>query len=140
MTTTVDKSDLEFAFDFVCAGTPGEHSAYLDRSTGKFLLHSEYVDSPDELPDDLDPDRYLEIPHKKELGIANKLVFSFVIEHLPSRLDEVEGIFHRRGAYRRYKDLLERCGLLERWYAYEEEAMASALRDWCAYSQVEVKE
>lgn len=140
MKTTVDKSDLEYAFDFVSAGAPGEHSAYLEKSTGKILLHSEYVDTPDELPDDLDPDRYLEIPHKRELGRGDKLVFSFVIEHLPSRLEEVEAIFHRRGAYRRYKDLLERFGLLERWYAYEEESMASAIRDWCAYSQVEIKE
>ena len=36
--------------------------------------------------------------------------------------DEIDAIFSRKGAYRRFKDFLARVGALERWYAYENEA------------------
>jgi hypothetical protein len=40
-------------------------------------------------------------------------------------------MFRRRGAYRRFKDFLERKDLLETWYAYGDEQDAKALGKWC---------
>jgi len=45
---------------------------------------------------------------------------------------KVEDIFRRRGAYGRFKSLLERRGVLDEWYAYEARHRESALRQWCA--------
>jgi hypothetical protein len=44
----------------------------------------------------------------------------------------VSRIFSRRGAYGRYKALLERRGALDRWYDFSVKAEEAALRAWCA--------
>jgi hypothetical protein len=44
----------------------------------------------------------------------------------------VATFFRKRGAYGRFKDLLERKGLLEAWYEYEAQAVEQALRTWSA--------
>ncbi len=138
MTTLVDKTDLQLAFDYVSSGGVGEHEAYLDRDAGTFLWHSEYGDNFDELPEDLRSDRYIEIPHKNELNLGKSLVFAFVIEYIPNSLYEVEAIFRKKGAYHRYKVLLERNGMLEKWYAYEEDALEDSIKEWCEFNQIEL--
>ncbi|MCK5351545.1 hypothetical protein KAJ77_03150, partial [bacterium] len=45
--------------------------------------------------------------------------------------DDVLGIFRRKGAYGRFKGLLEQKGLLEEWYAFEEEKTRERLLRWC---------
>jgi hypothetical protein len=39
-------------------------------------------------------------------------------------------IFRRKGAYSRFKDLVERRGKLQQWYEYEENRKKEALRLW----------
>jgi hypothetical protein len=46
----------------------------------------------------------------------------------------------RRGAYRRYKDLLVRRGALERWYGFSNKSEETALREWCAENGIELSE
>ncbi len=58
------------------------------------------------------------------------MVFEFVEEHLPDSIHKVHAIFSKRGAYARFKDLLEYKGFLERWYEFERDATAKALRRW----------
>jgi len=59
------------------------------------------------------------------------VALDFAAQELPARFEEIDAIFRRKGAFRRFKDLLEREGLLDRWHAFEEAAEAAALRDWC---------
>jgi len=67
------------------------------------------MDDRDEWPDDADDEeKYLRIPHKKELDLGKPLVFDFVEEFLPDQFDNVRRIFKRKGAYARFKDLLQR--------------------------------
>jgi mannose-6-phosphate isomerase-like protein (cupin superfamily) len=118
-----------------------EAQAFLDRETGKTYLVSDAIDMDEaleELPDDLDSERYLEIPRRSELDLGKPLVLAFVAERLPGELDRVEGMFRRRGAYRRYKDLLEERGLLDAWHAFEEQAEKRALVEWCQEQGIEV--
>ena len=105
--------DLQLAFEFVSSGR-GENEAYLDRQSGKTYWHSEFGDNDEELPEDIDDERYISIPDKRELDLGKPLVLDFAREFLPVDYDEVRHIFSRRGAYRRYKDLLVRRGALER--------------------------
>jgi hypothetical protein len=65
-------------------------------------------------------------------GRAGKpLVLAFAREHLPACFDEVRQIFSKRGAYRRFRDLLLRRNALDQWYEFKEKATEQALRDWC---------
>jgi hypothetical protein len=111
-------SDLQLAFEFVSSGGMGENEACLDRQSGKIYWHSEFGDNDEELPDNIDDEKYISIPDKRELDVGKPLVLDFAREFLPDEYDEVRHIFSRRGAYRRYKDLLVRRGALERWYNF----------------------
>src|SRR5947207_4330413 len=128
----VSFSDLQLAFEFVSSGEMGENEAYLDRQSGKIYWRSEFGDNDEELPDDIDNEKYIAIPDRRELDLDKRLVLEFAREFLPDDYDELRHIFNRRGAYRRYKDLLVRRGALERWYDFSYKAEEAALREWCA--------
>jgi hypothetical protein len=136
----VSFSDLQLAFEFVSSGGMGENEAYLDRQSGKIYWHSEFGDNDEELPDDIDDEKYISIPDKSELELGKPLVLDFAREFLPVDYDEVRHIFSRRGAYRRYKDLLVRRGALERWYDFSSKSEETALRQWCAENGIELSE
>ncbi len=133
----VSFSDLQLAFEFVSSGGMGENEAYLDRQSGKIYWHSEFGDNDEKLPDDIDDEKYIAIPDKKELDLGKALVFNFAREFLPDNYDEVRQIFNRRGAYRRFKDLLVRWDALERWYDFSDKAEEAALREWCAENGID---
>ena len=118
---TVSFSDLQVAFEFVSSAGMGENEAYLDRQSGKIYWHSEFGDNDEELPDDIDDEKYTAIPDKRELDLGKPLILDFAREFLPNDYDEVRRIFSRRCAYRRFKDLLVRRGALERWYDFSTE-------------------
>jgi hypothetical protein len=128
----VNFDDILEAFEFVSFGEPLEHEAFLDRTTGRVFWVSE--GSEDEVPEDLEenPDRYLAIPHKNDLDLGSALVFQFAADTLPGDYGKIEGFFHKRGAYARFKDFLAEKGRLEEWYAFEAARTEKALREWCA--------
>ncbi|CAN7760069.1 hypothetical protein LJR296_006930 [Cupriavidus necator] len=138
----VKYDDLSMAFDFVSYAAPMEHNAYVSLDTGKVYWTSDYNDTFDEeVPDDLETsDRYLAIPHKNELGLGRSLALQFVAKELPECCDQVEEFFRRQGAYARFKDLLERKGMLERWFSFEADSAERALRQWCAENGLEILE
>ena len=136
----VSFSDLQLAFEFVSSGGMGENEAYLDRQSGKIYWHSEFGDNGEELPNDIDDEKYISIPDKTELDLGKPLVLDFAREFLSVDYDEVRHIFSQRGAYRRYKDLLVRRGALERWYDFSNKAEEAVLREWCAENGIELSE
>ena len=92
----------------------------------------------EELPEDIDDEKYISIPHKRELDLGKPLVLDFAVEFLPDDYNEVRDIFSRRGAYRRYKDLLVRRGALDLWYDFSDKAEEAALRQWCAEKGIDL--
>jgi len=139
----VRHDDLSMAFDFVSCAAPMEHSAYISLDTGEVYWTSDSSEAFDdgEIPDDLETsDRYLAIPHKNELDLGSHLALRFVAQTLPACYEEAEGFFRRRGAYARFKELLQREGVLERWYSFETDAVEIALRQWCAENGLEFVE
>jgi hypothetical protein len=45
--------------------------------------------------------------------------------------------FRKRGAYARFKALLERTGQLEEWYRFQRAAVEKRLREWCEENGLE---
>ena len=72
------------------------------------------------------------IPHKNELNLGNNLAFDFTLEYLPTEYEKVRSIFNRKGAYARFKSLLESAGKIEEWYKFEAKRTEDALREWCS--------
>ena len=124
-------SDIEDAFFFVSMGEMYMHSAILCIETGQIFYISDFGDS-DELPEDIDddPDKYIEIPHKNELNLGKPLVLEFSVMHLPDNLEKINSFFYQKGAYSRFKNLLEEKGLLDKWYAFEKAEQENALMKW----------
>ena len=137
----VSLNDLREAFEFVCAGDGGEHQAFLCKQSGKLYCHSELCDDLDILPDDIDDsEKFLPIPDKRELDLGKPLALDFARQFLPGDFDNVRQIFSRKGAYARFKDLLDRRGMLDQWYAFEAEAEESALKMWCELNSIKVSD
>ena len=130
--------NIEDGFNFVSFGAPMEHEAYLSLETGEIHFHSEYGDD-EPLPEDIDESgKYLLIPHKNDLGLGKRLVLRFVSEYMADDLADVQDIFRRRGAYSRFKDLLDSRGLLKEWFEYDERAGKESLRQWCQDQGLEI--
>ena len=81
--------DLQLAFEFVRSGGMGENEAYLDRQSGKIYWRSEFGDSDEELPDDIDDKRYILISDMRELDLGKPLALDFARKFLPDDHDEV---------------------------------------------------
>ena len=123
--------DIREAFDFVNFGPLGDHTAVLDKSTGRIYWNSESGDL-DEIPEALfDSEDAIEIPHKSDLGVGSQLVFEFVRMYSPEDYERVRDMFGAPGAYARYKYFLDLKNLLQLWFDFEMEAQDKALREWC---------
>lgn len=129
----VKLDDLEEAMMFVSSGEEFGSAAWLCRDSGKVIWHADDGNEWDPLPENIDDeDRYVAIPDKRDLDLGKPLALEFARTHLPECLEQVYGMFSRRGAYARFKNLLERHQRLDAWYAREQERTRQALREWCA--------
>ena len=129
----VKLGDLEDALLFVGAGNSFDTAAWVWRETGAVLCHSDETDDFEPLPEDIDDvDRYVPIPDQHELGLGKPLALEFTRTQLSACYEQVREIFSHRGAYARFKDLLERHQSLDAWYQWEMEQTRQALRAWCA--------
>ncbi|MBW8830009.1 MAG: hypothetical protein JF606_11340 [Burkholderiales bacterium] len=132
-------SELLDAFDWVSASGNFENQAYVSRESGRVYWSSSTHEVEEELPEDVeDRTLYVAVPHKNEFDLGRSLALRFVEEQLSGSYDLVNGYFHKKGAYARFKDLLERHGRLEAWYQYEGKAVEHALREWSEENGLQV--
>lgn len=118
-----------------------ENKAYIFLDTGEIFWTSELNPLEEEIPDDLETsDRYIAVPHKNDLDLGRNLALRFVTQELPERREQVAEIFRRKGAYARFKQLLESGGMLEKWYKFESESVEKALREWCTENDFQIRE
>ncbi len=129
---------IEMAFDYANLDD-GSNDAFLDCRTGEALYFSTFGDS-DEVPDDFDDTaRYVALPDSRELCLGAELAVEFASEVAPHLLDDVRDTFSRRGAYRRFKKILDQHGLLDSWHTYEATREREALLRWCDENGIRYK-
>ncbi len=134
---TVKYSELQDALEFASV-RDFDASAYVCIDTGATYFVSDAIDK-EEIPEDLETsDRYIAVPDKRDLNLGSRLALTFIAIELPDDLDTAERIFRKKGAYSRFKDLLEARGALQKWYEYEENATKAALREWCEDNGLEL--
>lgn len=132
MNVPVSLSELLDACDWVSSGEAAglDAEARISKETGAIHWLGEEVD--EEPPDDIEDEHlYVAVPARADLDLGRTLALQFAQEHLPGSLDAVSGFFHKRGAYSRFKALLEDAGQLDAWRRYEADATERALREWC---------
>jgi len=131
-------SDVLDLFELVNFGSQFDHEGYICKSSGKTYFRSNFCDD-EELPDDINNDinndindeKYLSIPHKSELDLGINLPFDFIQEYLPTEYDNVRSIFSRKGAYAKFKLLLDHTGKVDEWHIFEAKRTEQAVRGWC---------
>lgn len=130
---TVKLDDLTLAFAWVSATPDGDNAAFVSRVTGQVHWTSASGELDDEPPDDIDDASvYAAVPSQHDLDLGRSLALAFAEERLSASFDSVAGFFRRRGAYGKFKDLLDRQGQLQAWFEYEAAATEAALRAWAS--------
>lgn len=132
-------TDIEDAIEFVSSALPEIDRVVYDKRTKQFYYSSELSDE-DEIPEDLDWDQCVEIPHKTELDLGENLVFQFIEQYLPDEEETIYRIFSRPGAYRRFKVFLKHHNMLQQWYDFEEMETRRAVKEWCEENAIEIDE
>ena len=131
-------NDIDTAVDVV-SSSQGGNQVFLSRDTGKLYYIYDFDDSmSDELPEDFEEGDYLSIPSKDELDLKQNLVREFASGCSDEIQREIHDCFRKRGAYRRFKDLLDRYDLRESWYSFENQAEKDAICAWCADNKIEL--
>ena len=72
------------------------------------------------------------------MDLGKDLVFEFVEKFIPDAYERIDKIFRKRGAYSRYKDLLDSKGVLQKWYDFENQREQSALLQWCEDNEIDI--
>ena len=137
---TVDATELSDAVDFASIDGSSGNEAFIELQTGKIYVRSAQAGMQDDgFPEDIDdPDQYLPVPSTRDLGLGSRVALAFAAEEMPGDYDIVSDIFRQRGAFRRFKILLDQRDKLERWYEYQEQAKEEALADWCEANGIEM--
>jgi hypothetical protein len=136
---SINLDELRNAFEFVSSGPSSQNFAYMCMDTGIIYWKSNVMDLEEEIPADLDTsDRYIAVPHKNDLQLGQSLALSFIDQEIPHEYNFVASLFRKRGAYRRFKELLQSVGLLEKWFAFEANASDIALQNWCNENNIEL--
>jgi hypothetical protein len=84
-------------------------------------------------------DKYISIPSKRDLELGKPLVLSFVSKEMSDEIDNVYSMFRSRGAYSKFKSLLQRLEYVDKWYVYEKSAVKDANIEWCKENSIEYR-
>jgi hypothetical protein len=83
------------------------------------------------------PDDYLPLPEKydfNEYRIMEKFISRVIISKQSEMLSQsIKG----RGAFRRFKTMLERLGLLDEWYKYRGQKLREFVEFWCKENEID---
>lgn len=135
----VNYEELRNAFEFVSSAAPATNAAYICGLTGNIYWLADSLELEQAVPADVETaEQYIAVPHKNELQLGQKMALDFIDQVLPADYNLVSSFFRKRGAYRRYRELLQAQGLLEQWFVFEANACSSALLDWCQEYGIEI--
>jgi len=133
----IDWDDLEGAFEF----SSYEARHYLDTDTGEIILLSDAVDDLERLEEEIEGDtagRYVDIPlQDSHEGYRDMEDFIETVADSHQR-ELLEVAIDGRGAFRRFKDVLERFPAdRERWFAFERERLRERIREWLEENEIQ---
>ena len=136
---TIKFDKLLEAFEFASCSGGFNSNAYVDLETGHVYWVADEMEEFEEVPDDIETsDRYLVLPDKRDFELGRNLAFSFAAETLPNEYENVVDCFRKKGAYGRFKDLLDRHDALTQWHEFEAKQTEIALREWCRQNDIQL--
>jgi hypothetical protein len=135
-------------------GIPDEFHAYLNKATGEFVTVSDEDFAAIEDGTDLseypewqresietaqkvsESDVYLELPNKFEINEYEIMErFCYSIED-PNLSDELVDQIRGSGAFRRFKNAINRHGIEDEWYRYRKQALEEIAIGWLESKEI----
>ncbi len=136
---TIDFDKLLDGFEFANFDASPDSSAYVDMQTGHIYWVAAEMEEFEAIPDDIETsDRYLMLPDKRDLELGRNLAFAFAEQALPGEYENVVDCFRKKGAYGRFKDLLDKHDALVQWHEFEAKQTEIALREWCRQNAIQL--
>jgi hypothetical protein len=105
---------------------------FYNTDTGEFDFFTDFMLYDGEIDvEEFDDDRWIAAPRHDEIDEYGIMV-DFA-EAVPNqRKSELLCVaLEGKGAFRRFKDTLDRVGIAEEWYAYKRLAYIELVREWC---------
>lgn len=117
------------------------YTYFLDLETGESVfIADELITCLDNegLEDEIDdnPERYLRLPTKYEIHeyhIMEEFIWSLEGE----KAAKLEYTIQGRGAFRRFKDMVNRMGIAQQWYDFQTDYYKRLAKEWCRNHELE---
>ena len=124
-------------------GASDEWQYFYDLKAHKSIWLSQYSSVDDEEERELleeEPERFILLPSKYE--IHEYSIMEEFVESLPKGTvqNQLFNAIQGRGAFRRFKDGVNRLGIAKQWYDYQEKAYRELAIRWCEDNEYEVWE
>ena len=76
--------------------------------------------------------RFFKLPDKFDIN-EYRFMEDFIYDEIPAGAicDQFEAAIRGRGAFRRFRNLAERLGIIDEWYDYKEKAQKKLAIEWC---------
>lgn len=137
------KVNLEVVLDAI-ETADDNYTYFLDLETGESVfLADELATGLDNegLEDEIDENwnRYLRLPTKFEIH-EYRIMEEFVWTLKGERANKLERAIQGRGAFRRFKDMINYMGIEQQWYDYEAEYYKKLAIKWCQEQGLEYVE
>lgn len=100
---------------------------YYDKSSKEIILVSEYFDTDIE---DYNMDDLLLLPDKHDFD-EYKVMKEFVLRQSEDMKEKLLNALSGKGAYGKFKEIVNMLGIEKFWYAYCDECMRIFAEDWC---------
>lgn len=135
---SVDPQKLLEAFLFSHKSGRDDRYAVIDKRSGRlYLITGDFEDSHEFPEDYYSSDYYLVIPDRDELHVGKQLILSFASNFLSEKIhSEIEKFYYSPHPFEKFRDILTREGLTDRWLSFELSEELRALKDWCLKNNI----
>jgi len=129
------KLDLsEAAGEFEMIGS--ETHLFYNVETGEFDFYIDFMEEDTADPMKFEDDAWVAAPSQWDIGEYNIMTdFAETVTDRQKR-ELLSVALHGKGAFRRFKDTLNRVRLVDEWYAYKRKAFIKAAREWCERNDI----
>lgn len=130
MKPTVKLSDVAEHIEMACNGT----DTFYNELTGEFYWYSDFGDRDDR---DLDEEEgWLRLPSQRDVNEYSIMSdFADAVKN-PRQCEQLNIALSGKGAFRRFKDAVDRGGVAEAWYSFRDRRYLEFARDWCEEEQI----
>lgn len=112
---------------------------FYNRESGEFMsYHPDF--SEDEIePEVFEAEEYDPLPSQRDLHEYDLMAeFAETVRNAHTR-ELLEVALNGRGAFRRFKNVVNRTGMEDAWYGYRKKALLEIAREWCAENDIVYK-